>query len=434
MKRIALGAMVATSLALAPCALASDTIGNAGHGSGGSPCTYGGTMIQRTSPGAQYAAPYDGIITAWTSAGSFPSMTLKVARLGPGDSFTVIAADGPRAFALDEFPTYPVRIAVRQGDVIGAYGAVLQHVCGAVSGYSLGIQDADVPAGQSSVFGSSSVRELDVAATIELDGDGDGYGDETQDQCPTSGATAGPCPLPTVLGETFDPITTHLTGDVVKTATPGVIVAAQEDGVITSWSYQANSIVDGTIKLKMFRPLGGNDYRVVGVDQPRVPVANSLNTFETRIPVRQGDKIGVHPEDVPVASAVSFPENSTAFFDGDLAVGSSETFLATTGRQIDISAVLEADADGDGYGDTSQDACPTDASTQGECPAAQPPADPPANPPADTPTAACDAAHDKLANAKAKLKKLKHKDATQQRIERAKKKVKSAKDAVEANC
>jgi hypothetical protein len=35
---------------------------------------------------------------------------------------------------------------------------------------------------------------------------------------------------------------------------------------------------------------------------------------------------------------------------------------------MDLSAQLEADADGDGYGDETQDECPTDASTHGACP------------------------------------------------------------------
>jgi len=35
---------------------------------------------------------------------------------------------------------------------------------------------------------------LDVSAQLEPDDDGDGFGDETQDQCPTSASTQGPCP------------------------------------------------------------------------------------------------------------------------------------------------------------------------------------------------------------------------------------------------
>ncbi len=42
--------------------------------------------------------------------------------------------------------------------------------------------------------GSTEVQnELQVQATIEPDADNDGFGDETQDQCPTQATTQGPC-------------------------------------------------------------------------------------------------------------------------------------------------------------------------------------------------------------------------------------------------
>jgi hypothetical protein len=40
---------------------------------------------------------------------------------------------------------------------------------------------------------NEALNELLVAATIEPDADGDGFGDETQDQCPSQKSTQGPC-------------------------------------------------------------------------------------------------------------------------------------------------------------------------------------------------------------------------------------------------
>jgi hypothetical protein len=40
---------------------------------------------------------------------------------------------------------------------------------------------------------NEATGELLVAGTIEPDADGDGFGDETQDQCPTQATTQGPC-------------------------------------------------------------------------------------------------------------------------------------------------------------------------------------------------------------------------------------------------
>jgi hypothetical protein len=36
---------------------------------------------------------------------------------------------------------------------------------------------------------------LDLSATLEPDADHDGFGDETQDQCPTNASTQGACPV-----------------------------------------------------------------------------------------------------------------------------------------------------------------------------------------------------------------------------------------------
>ncbi len=412
-----------------PQAHAGDTIGAAYSGSGGEACDGPvRTYVQTESPGNSHAFPYDGVVTSWATRGFLPTFTFNVVRLGSGSSYTVIAADGPRSYgSASGLVTYPVRMSVRQGDVLGGHTPG-SHTCPHTgTGFGLGVDDVAVAPGGTGSFDSTNTGRVPIEATIERDSDGDGYGDDSQDDCPTNASTQGPCPLPTVLGQTFSPITSASTGDTVVTGSLVSKIASQQDGVITSWSYQANSVVGGTMKLKMFRPLGGNDYRAVGAAQPQTPVANSLNTYPTRISVRQGDKIGARHENLPITSNVSSPANSAAFFANDLATGDSATFTPTTccGRRIDISAVLEADADGDGYGDTSQDLCPTDASTQGACPAAQPP-------PPDT--SACDAARAKLDKAKAKLKKLKRKDASAKKLTAAKKKVKKAKTAVEEAC
>jgi hypothetical protein len=417
--------VAAAALIGCPQAHGADTIGEAWFESGGGGCSVSGTYIQAESPAGSYAAPYDGVITSWGSRGAWKPLTLKVARLGQAGSFTVIAADGPFSATSSHtvVTTYAVRIAVRQGDVIGGYTpSYVASQCGGGSGYVQGRVSEDALVGATAFFESTSSGQVPIEATIERDADGDGYGDDSQDQCPTNASTQAQCPLPTVLGQTFSPITSPSTRDTVVTASTVAKVAAQQDGVITSWSYRANSVVDGTVKLKMFRPLGGDDYRAVGAASAQTPVANSLNTYPTRISVRQGDKIGARTENLPIASNQD-PAGSFAFFANDVSTGDSATFTQGSLRLHDISAVLEADADQDGYGDSSQDLCPADASTQSACPAANPP-DP----------SACNVARAKLAKAKAKLKKLRKHDAAAKKIKRAKKKVKKAKGKVEAEC
>ena len=418
--------VAAAVLIAAPQARAAGTIGESYGGSGGIGCSYGGLQVQTASPGDFYAAPYDGVITSWTNQGYFWStITFKTVRLGTGGTYTVLASDGPRTVpAFNARTTYPVRFTVRQGDVIGGYIPNSNYTC--VYGgadYAHGRDDANPLAGQNGFFDSSEQGQIPLEATIEHDRDGDGYGDETQDLCPTNAAAQGPCPLPTTLGQTFTPITSSTTGTSIPALPADQRFTAPADGVITSWSYAANSLVDGTAKLKVARPLGGDGFQIVGESESRAPTANTLNTFPARVSVRAGDRVGIRAENLPIASNVS-ASGSSWFVASDPAPGASATFTQSN-RRINVSAVLEADADEDGFGDTTQDLCPTDPATQGACRSVEPP---------DDVDQACPKAREKLKKAKAKLKKLKKDDAKPKKVKAAKKKVKKAKKGVKKAC
>ena len=423
-RRAAVLACLGLMFVAAPQAEAASTIGQLrGPTSGGLYCEYGGTRIQTASPGNFYEAPYDGVVTSWTTENSWPT-TFKVARLGSGSSYTVLASDGPRTGASSVSPvTHPVRFPVRQGDTIGVNIPYANYLCDfGLEGEIRGFDDANPGPGESGFFDEVSGGRVYVQARVERDRDGDGYGDDTQDACPSNPAAQGACPLPTTLGQTFTPEPTLCDNSTwVVTGSPGVVHAAPADGVITSWSHQAPATVGGTVEFEVLRPTGGNTYLSVGEDGPRAPTAGTLNTWNARIPIRQGDKIGLTAPGAACRS--SSADWSLGNFGSDLDPGASGATSGSSSRMLDVSAVLEADADNDGYGDTSQDLCPTDATTQGQCRTVQPPDN-----------GKCDAARKKLKKAKANLKKLKKKDAPAKKIKSAKKKVKRAKNAVKDKC
>jgi hypothetical protein len=382
-----------------------------------------------------YEAPFDGVITSWGSQGWFDSMGFKVVRMGVGGAFTVLAADGPRAYTgSGGLQTYPVRFPVRQGDVLAIQipsfaNALCFH---GDTGDAIGWNTGDIrPGSSSSVQSSRSDQKLPVQATIERDADGDGYGDATQDACPTDPSTHGQCPLPMTLGKTFAPSMTSGGGCGGRTSIPlalsdpydGVVYSAPTDGVITSWAFQGGDRVDGTVTLKTFRPVGGTSYRTLGEDGPRVPAAGALVRYPTRLGVEQGDRIGLAVTGTVDCGSGNGSGEQLVYL-GNPAAGSTNSYFASP-YSTELSAVLEADADGDGYGDTSQDLCPTDPSTQGAC--ATPP-------PPGGDDKACEKAKGKLAKAKAKLKKLKKKDAAAKKIKAAKAKVKKAKAKVKKAC
>jgi hypothetical protein len=179
------------------------------------------------------------------------------------------------------------------------------------------------------------------------------------------------------IGQTFAPtVSWGGSGTIIETTSLGNSYVVPSDGVITSWSFMAPTDV-APLKLKMLRSAGGNDFTTVGESQLKTPTASTLNTWPTRIPVRAGDFLGEYyaSDTHPLGDTPGYLSQEISSSVGDPVVdpppGTTKTYGQSSpgGYQVDGSAVLEADADHDGFGDETQDQCPTNAATQGPCPA-----------------------------------------------------------------
>jgi hypothetical protein len=166
----------------------------------------------------------------------------------------------------------------------------------------------------------------------------------------------------TQIGQTF-PVTATgdhygCSSDVTQFATvaPGVNeYAAPADGVLTSWSYYAGATTS-RMKFRVARPAGANDFTVVGGDSEfRLPTANVLNTYLIRIPVRVGDVIGHYNEFSLNNCFQGSPGYAIHYRNGDQQPGATATYTTLSPRRFNLSATLEADCDGDGFGDETQD-------------------------------------------------------------------------------
>lgn len=136
--------------------------------------------------------------------------------------------------------------------------------------------------------------------------------------------------------------------------------------MITSWSHLAGANPP-ILKLKVGRPLGGDSFRIVGDSPFKTPVPGQLSTYtDVRIPVAAGDVIGAY-YDTDGLCGLSVAGYGFHRAAGDPPAGNTVTLGSFTGLQLDISATLEPDADGDGFGDETQDGCPTDATKQLDC-------------------------------------------------------------------
>src|SRR5215211_3488662 len=155
----------------------------------------------------------------------------------------------------------------------------------------------------------------------------------------------------------------------VTTGNSYVVPATVPNWVVTSWSHNASADAGQMLTLKFFRHVSALTYSVVGHNGPRPITASTTNTFSgLRLPVKAGDVLGLN-DGPPSACAFTVAGDSVFERFGDLADGDSGAFYARPDVRLNITALIEPDADDDNFGDETQDQCPSDASTQGTCPA-----------------------------------------------------------------
>jgi hypothetical protein len=141
------------------------------------------------------------------------------------------------------------------------------------------------------------------------------------------------------------------------------------DGVVTKWRVNVAfpTLESFPMQLRVFRPLGGNAYTVAGASGLGV-AGGGINIFETRIPVRAGDRFGTAGNRVLYCDSESSGD-LIGRVGSILAVGAEAEFdNQEEGLLVAGTAIVEPDADGDGYGDETQDLCPQSAITQAPCP------------------------------------------------------------------
>jgi hypothetical protein len=222
-------ASAASVLAAAPSASAVTTIGSdlASAPTILSSCVQDCTFAQRGSlPGRQVTAPSDGVIVRWRIRAGFAAdgepVKLRVIR-GTGVASTGAGSSQAESVPSNGIFTYDTRIPIVAGDYIGVDccddgGPFFVVTPGALRdewGPPLGDGETAAPDFQ------TSDREILVNADIESDADGDGFGDETQDQClgqpgPVNGC---PEPSPTDAGDSTALDTTITKGPKDKTRT-----------------------------------------------------------------------------------------------------------------------------------------------------------------------------------------------------------------------
>jgi hypothetical protein len=144
-------------------------------------------------------------------------------------------------------------------------------------------------------------------------------------------------------------------------------------GVLTSWSSSANGDATTTLRLKVYRRTADPSVFTTTGESAVSPVlvAGDLNTFPTRVPVQADDILGLSVL-TGISPACVFNSagagNQVRQGNGDPSVNTGEILGSPgSGLRVNVSAVLEPDADHDGYGDDTQDGCPQQSDTQAAC-------------------------------------------------------------------
>jgi len=174
----------------------------------------------------------------------------------------------------------------------------------------------------------------------------------------------------TTVGETFAGAELCYPGQTgvtfLQTGSPGNQYRVNDFGVITSWSYQAGSAPFSRMQLKLGNQPQSGAFVIVDESDIETPVANTLNTFKTQIPISDISELG------PILGFWASSGGGGANCVRTAAFGYG--FIAAPGNvplnydprnwlpgqpytQLDVSAVLEPDVDNDDFGDESQDTC-----------------------------------------------------------------------------
>lgn len=197
---LALGGLGATS------ATAATEFGDPCPAINGEKVPFGVFALTAAGDPLPLAAPVGGILTKWKIAVAAPGppkavpITLKTLRVtGPKSLLVSGEASGSIVAGSNVFDA---RIPIQAGDRLGIFGTELTPICTSSEENKVGIFIPTTSPGSSSEYaeGDAELR-FPVTGTIEPDADNDGYGDETQDGCPQSGAVQAPCP-PVTLSAT----------------------------------------------------------------------------------------------------------------------------------------------------------------------------------------------------------------------------------------
>lgn len=234
------GALLATAVMLfgSSSAMAATEVGSncqADSGAGG----YTFVQLNKVSGDSlPITVPSAGVVTKWKVNSAVPTpvgQKLQILRpTGNANEFKTVAESTPGTVAQGQ-NSFDTRLSVQAGDRLAAAGAPGGSVpaplyCSTSSpADEMGVRTPESTLGSTNTYTAAPSLIAAISGVVEPDADNDGYGDETQDQCPQSAALQTPCPAVTLS-----------VSSVVRKGFARVLVTSNAQATVT---------VGGTVKL-----------------------------------------------------------------------------------------------------------------------------------------------------------------------------------------
>jgi len=175
-----------------------------------------------------------------------------------------VDSTGPETFLLGGVvSTFATRLPVQVGDVLGMLATQDCRLGGQPAGDEVRFFQSvtEPPKGSTQTTSPLFGTRILIAANVEPDSDRDGFGDETQDQCPTNASIQGPCPQPaappTCKGRPSTIVGTS--GDDVRKGTSGKDVIVGLGGNDRLSGLAGNDLICGRAGKDTLKGGKGND-------------------------------------------------------------------------------------------------------------------------------------------------------------------------------
>jgi hypothetical protein len=175
------------------------------HATPPAPCNC--LRVQTMLGGVSTAAPFDGVVVRWRvldgGTGTYHARILEFDPAGSGGGFTkykILRSSAPGSVTaptqplISQISTFETRLPISAGAYVGLSTPFLTEGFQASAGAATYVQTEDSNTDGIKVVGMTHSGTVLYDADIEPDADHDGYGDVTQDECPSDASTQGPCP------------------------------------------------------------------------------------------------------------------------------------------------------------------------------------------------------------------------------------------------